>query len=293
MDPFGVKTTPLAIVVALTLAVRAQRKKTLTPSGAIAGCAVGFLIVATGLRGFVLLFFYQIGSAATKYKKSIKEQRDATIAGHAARGPTQVLAVSITPVALSLLHVIYCGPEQAIDFHSSQLASCLTCSILSHHATGLADTLASELGILSSEIPILITQPWRRVPAGTNGGITMMGTVVSLVGGAIIGLLTVAMDFLSGIPPLNVLPMIVLGASTGLIGSLLDSLIGATLQSSLYDEERKLVYHANSDNLPPTTTISGVNLLTNEQVNFVSSVISGLLGGWVLGPWIFNAMEEN
>ena len=131
------------------------------------------------------------------------------------------------------------------------------------------------------------------MPPGTNGGITLQGTVASLAGGAIIGLLTVAMDFLSGISPLNVLPMLLLGGTAGLVGSTMDSLIGATLQSSIYDPERKLIYHANSDNLPPsenTTMISGINILTNEHVNFVSSIITALLGGWVLAPLIFRTV---
>ncbi|CAB9515650.1 Transmembrane protein 19 [Seminavis robusta] len=293
MDPFGVVTTPMAIAITLALAIRAHRKKNLTPSGAVAGSAVGFLIVGTGLRGMVLFFFYQIGSMATKYNKLAKEQKDATLAGHAARGVPQVLAVSITPVALSLMHALWCGAEQPIVFHhdndNNNLAASLTCGILAHHATCLADTLASELGILSKTTPILITNPWRRVPAGTNGGITVLGTFWSLAGGAVIGLLTVLMDFLSGIfVPSNVLPMILLGAVSGVVGSLADSLLGATLQSSYYDSDKKMTYHANSEDLPATAELlSGINLLTNEQVNFVSSLITTAIGGWVLGPLVF------
>ena len=297
MDPFGIKTTPLAVVVALALAVRAQKRKNLTPSGAFVGCLVGFLIVASGLRGMNLFFFYQIGSFATKYKKLAKEQKDATMAGRHARGGLQVLAVAVTPVVLSLLHVWCCGKERPVEFVSENdsnknLASSLTCAVLAHHATCLADTLASELGILSQQTPILITQPWRSVPAGTNGGVTILGTFVSLVGGVIIGALAVAMDFLSGLP-LNAANMVLLGGISGLVGSLADSLIGAILQSSYYDTERKLVYHANSDNLPKTAKlVSGINLLTNEQVNFVSGLITSLLGGWVLGPLVFGISSQ-
>ena len=305
MDPFGIVTTPLAITIALALAIRAQRKKTLTRSGAITGCIVGFLIVGTGLRGMVLFFFYQLGSFATKYHQTTKERKDATLAHSSARGSLQVLAVSVTPVLLSLLHALWFGAEQPIQFfddttthHQAQshqnLASSLTCAILAHHATSLADTLASELGILSQETPILITRPWMRVPAGTNGGITLLGTFWSLAGGAIIGVLTVLMDVVSGImAPSNVIPMIVLGAISGLFGSLVDSLLGATLQSSLYDADKKLIYHANSDNLPPSLErISGMNLLTNEQVNFVSSTLTAYVGGWILGPWIFGSAKS-
>ena len=300
MDPFGIKSTPLATVVALALAVRAKKRKTLTPSGAVVGCLVGFFMVATGLRGMNLFFFYQIGSLVTKYKKQIKEQKDATMAGHTARGGLQVLAVAVTPVVLSLLHAWICGKEQPVEFFAvsgkqqlyshKNLASSLTCAVLAHHATCLADTLASELGILSRQTPILITQPWRRVPAGTNGGVTLLGIFVSILGGGIMGLLCVAMDFLSGLPALNVARMIGFASISGMFGSLADSFLGALLQSSLYDEEKKLTFHANSDNLPKSAKlISGMNLLTNEQVNFVSGLITALFGGWVLAPWVFVA----
>jgi len=293
MDPFDVKITSLGAVVALALARRAQKKKNLTVSGAVAGCGVGWILVATGLRGFLLLIFYQLGSVATKYKQSLKEKRDATMADtHSARSAAQVFAVSATPVVLSLLHAFYCGKEQPVNFSHNddarKLASSLTCAVLAHHATCLADTLASEMGILSQQTPILITQPWRQVPAGTNGGITVLGLFWSLAGGAIIGFFAAVLDFCSGLAPLNASKMIVFGALSGLVGSLADSLIGATLQSSYYDKERKLTFHANSDNLPQSATlISGMNVLTNEQVNSVSGLITALLGGWIMAPIIF------
>ena len=56
------------------------------------------------------------------------------------------------------------------------------------------DTWASELGTVTSfafdakSAPILITQPWRHVPKGTNGGVSLMGLVASFAGGAVVGL---------------------------------------------------------------------------------------------------------
>lgn len=286
MDPFRPKALVLATALATFLAVRAIKKKSLTKLGAMVGFVVGFSIVATGLRGVTLFAFYQIGSWATKYKMTVKQGKDATACESATRGPSQVLACSIAATVLSMMHAIWCGSEDAIDMNAKPLASRLTLAVLSHHACCLGDTLASELGILSSAAPVLVTKPWKRVPPGTNGGITLIGTIWSLVGGALMGLFTVAMDLLSGINPLQSMQKIAFGAICGFIGSMIDSFLGATLQMTYFDVEKKLVYH--DQHLDSAKPVAGnVPLLNNEQVNFVSVVATMFLGGWIIGPMIF------
>jgi uncharacterized protein (TIGR00297 family) len=286
MQPFGVKATALATLVAVLLSYRALRKKSLTPTGAASAFAVGFLSIWTGARGFNLLVFYQIGTTATKYKKDLKIKIDGTIAtsGSQARGPMQVLACSLIAVVLGLIHGVYCGEEGAIDFEDSYLASCLTCGILAHHSTCLADTLASELGILSKSPPVLVTQPWRRVPSGTNGGVTLMGFFWSMLGGFIIGLSTILLDYLAGISPLHALPILAFTSACGLLGSLIDSLLGATIQQTFYDPDSKLVYQEEDKRPYSAKLLIGVNALTNEQVNLVSVAVTTAIGGWFLGP---------
>lgn len=58
---------------------------------------------------------------------------------------------------------------------------------LGHFACCMGDTLASELGILAPSPPRLVTT-LRSVPPGTNGGISVPGTLFSAAGGALIGL---------------------------------------------------------------------------------------------------------
>lgn len=295
MEPFGVKATIMATCVASLLSWRAIRKKSLTVHGSVAAFCVGFLSIWTGLRGFNLLIFYQIGTTATKYKKDYKMKVDGTIAtsGSQARGPTQVLACSLIAVILGLIHGVLCGKEGSIDFvpdsssQSTTLASSLTCGIVAHHATCLADTLASELGILSKSQPVLITQPWRRVPSGTNGGITVVGLFWSIVGGLIIGLSTLLLDYLAGITPLNAVSMLGFSSTCGLVGSLFDSLLGATIQQTYYDPDSKLVYQEEDKKPSSAKLLIGINALTNEQVNFVSVALATVIGGWYLGPMFF------
>lgn len=50
----------------------------------------------------------------------------------------------------------------------------------------MGDTLASELGILSSSPPILLTT-LKTVPPGTNGALSLLGTAASVGGGMAMG----------------------------------------------------------------------------------------------------------
>lgn len=99
------------------------------------------------------------------------------------------------------------------------------------------DTWASELGTaFGTDDPILITS-WRRVPRGTNGGISLIGTIFSTLGGLCIGISHyLAVLYFSDktlwiyAPPQW--PIILLSAFAGFFGSFIDSILGATLQYS-------------------------------------------------------------
>lgn len=303
MQPFSVTATLVATLMASMLALRAHRKKSLTPAGSVAAFAVGFLLIVTGWRGFNLLVFYFVAMQATKYKKDVKAKIDGTIAtqGTAIRGVSQVLACSLLATVLSLWHAMVCGAERPIEFsrttsNNHRLPSQLACAIIAHHATCLADTLASELGILNQSPPVLITQPWKRVPSGTNGGVSLLGFFWSALGGAIIGVSTVLLDSISGILAASessslhqAIRITVFSTCCGLLGSILDSLLGATLQQSYFVPETKMVYQEEDMRPEKAKLVAGINLLTNELVNVVSVALTCLLGGWVLGPIFFTA----
>ena len=120
-------------------------------------------------------------------------------------------------------------------------------------------------------------------------GVTIEGTLWSATGGAIIGLSTILFDYISGTSPLNVLPILVFGTVCGFLGSLIDSFLGATLQQTYWDENKKLVYHFTTKGRPKSAILlSGYNVLSNEQVNFVSLILTTTVAGWVVGPLLFS-----
>lgn len=100
------------------------------------------------------------------------------------------------------------------------------------------------------------------------------------------GLGTLLMDILSGIHT-RPWEMMVFSSLCGLVGSILDSFLGALVQATYYDKDTKLVYCNKCDAPKTAVHIGGRDILTNAQVNFASVLVTSLFGGLVLAPFIF------
>lgn len=88
---------------------------------------------------------------------------------------------------------MYHSPEHCYGF-GGLARNVLPIGIIANYAAVAADTFSSELGILSSSLPRLITSPtFRQVPKGTNGGVTGTGLLAGLLGSAIISAVGVAL----------------------------------------------------------------------------------------------------
>lgn len=143
------------------------------------------------------------------------------------------------------------------------------------------DTWASEVGSVIGGTPRLITT-WKQVPKGTNGGVTLIGTLCSIAGGLVIGIAywitETVFIYLNGdsgtISPWSQYPYAIIGAASGLFGSLVDSILGATLQYSGYSEKLNKVVNVPGEGVKH---ISGLNILDNHSVNFLSSLITALV----------------
>lgn len=288
MIPFGLHSIALGASVATIICMKGVKKKSLSKSGALTAWFVGFLSISCGLRGFLVFFFYQLGSSATKFKKSIKEKLDSAASEGSVRGPHQVLACSIIAIVFAFIHASLYGEEKPIDFLNYPAESSLTCGIIAHYACCCADTLASELGILATQSPFLVTKPWKKVPRGTNGGITFLGLFWSALGGFLISMGTIILDWISGTEITNIFTLLMYGTTCGLLGSLLDSILGATVQSTYYDEDKKQIYVGANVKDVSILHICGYEILTNAQVNLVSVLGTTLLGGYVIGPFFYN-----
>jgi uncharacterized protein (TIGR00297 family) len=141
------------------------------------------------------------------------------------------------------------------------------CAYLGHYACCCGDTWASELGMLSTTPPrfILTGEP---VAAGTNGGVSPLGLLASLLGGKTVGFAFAVALRLQGWN-VAVGKLSLLGAFGGLLGSLVDSLVGATLQATYISTATGQVCRSSHADAVLT---HGRNVLSNTQVNVVASV---------------------
>lgn len=171
------------------------------------------------------------------------------------------------------------------------LSSLYSLATLAALCCSCGDTWASEVGSVIGGKPRLVTT-WKRVPMGTNGGISLIGVACSAAGGAVVGtsyLLTLIIfwneeDF-TGVDIYSQLHIVLVGALSGLAGSMVDSILGATLQFSGYSEKLRRVVNSPG---PGVVHVSGWNVLDNHTVNLLSSLLTAiaipLSWGWLVTP---------
>ncbi len=181
-----------------------------------------FIVITSGFNWLILLLLFLIlGTVFTQFRKTYK-QRIGLV--HEKRTVRNVISNGIVPVILAIFGN-YAGFIGAIS-------------------AATADTLASEIGVLSS--PVLITTR-EVVKPGTDGGVSILGTLAGLLGALIIGVSA----FIVKVSP-DITHSICISVIAGLVGCFADSLLGATLERN--------------------------GLFNNEHVNLTATIIGALVG---------------
>ncbi|XP_051886708.1 transmembrane protein 19 isoform X2 [Pristis pectinata] len=248
---------------------------------------VGIILTVANFSFFsALLTFFVSSSKLTKWKAEVKKRLDAEYKEGGQRNWLQVFCNGGIPTEIALLYMIENGPgEIAINFSKQYTASWMCLSLLGALACSSGDTWASEIGsVLSKKQPRLITT-WEQVPIGTNGGVTLVGLVASLLGGTVVGLAYLLTQFmfvedLDSSPPQW--PVVLYGAAAGFLGSILDSYLGATMQYSGFDEDSGMVVNHMT---PNGMHISGKPILDNNAVNLFSAILIALLLPGITWPF--------
>lgn len=168
---------------------------------------------------------------------------------------------------------------------------------MSHYAAVAADTFSSELGILAISRPFLITdftglasfQP-RRVPPGTNGGVTIYGLAGGAAGAALIAVaVLLTAPFCRDWTVLDKASLLVGIIVCGTCGSILDSVMGGLLQASVVDVKNGKVIEGHGGGKvvyqPGGKLLVGRDILSNNGVNFAMATALSILPIAVL--WVY------
>ncbi|MEW6295477.1 MAG: DUF92 domain-containing protein [Candidatus Diapherotrites archaeon] len=172
------------------------KKKNYDIEGILTGNIIGIAsYLLGGLTAFmVIAYFFVIGEIGTRYGRNKRKDK------HEKRSTGNVLGNSLPS--------FFFLPFSSIAFFSGI-------------ASALADTLAAEIGMLSKKKPVLITD-FRKVERGTDGAITALGLIASIIGAGLIALIHYGLFR-------NINSFIII-LIAGFLGSIADSFLGATLQ---------------------------------------------------------------
>ncbi len=222
----------LAAAFALAFAWLAWRIRGVTISGAIAGACICFLLLVGAGPGAVVALgtVFALTWISTLLGRQHK-QRLGTAEAKTGRRASQVLAnLGIAAICATVYR-----------FYDAN-AVCLI-AMVAALSEAAADTVSSEIGQVVGKAPRLITT-WQRVPTGTDGGVTLSGTLAGACAAAIVGLASVY----TGIIPSNRFVLVVAAAVGGMLA---DSILGALF-------ERKKLLNNDAVNLLGTAVAAGI-----------------------------------
>jgi len=197
-----------------------------TVSGALAGYAIALAVyLSRGIGGFLVLVSVFLVAWLTTRIGYQRKQQLGTAENARGRSAAQVIANLGAAAGFCIAGSTTGNP----NFFVAGMAA---------FAEAASDTAASECGQAWSQRAYIITT-LRPVPAGSNGGISLPGTLAAIVAATLVSGIAAGV----GVLPASSVPI---AASAAVLGTIIDSLLGATL-------ETRGVMNNNAVNLAGTT----------------------------------------
>ncbi len=185
------------------------KKKVIDKSGFIASIIVGLGVVfSLPLPWFIpLIILFVLGGLTARYKWDLK-RRIGKAERKGGRTYANVFGNGLVPLVSAILYFVTKNPVFIYAYLASVGEAC-------------ADTVATEIGQLSKNKPMLITN-LKRVRPGTSGGISILGEIA-----AIIAIVVTILYPIAHYHQFNIFIPVLLSS---FIGVNVDSIIGATLE---------------------------------------------------------------
>jgi uncharacterized protein (TIGR00297 family) len=228
----------------------------------IGGSMIAFLMgsIIFGFGGwaytFAILGFFILSSILSRIGKKKKKQIESMYQKSGVRDFHQALANGGVATAIVLV-AFFSGFDYLYYVYIAALAA------------ATADTWGTELGIFSMTKPVLITT-FKPVNPGTSGGISMVGSIASLLGSFVIVVIG------SFFYEFNTFQFGVVVIS-GFAGSLFDSVLGATVQGQFRCQICSKITESKSHCDTKAIIYQGIKSIDNDIVNIFSIIFAALI----------------
>jgi uncharacterized protein (TIGR00297 family) len=198
-----------ALLVTAAFASLAYALGMISRSGALGGLLVGTTIYASlGPRGFAVLTLFVIGGSLLTRLGYGSKQRSGTAQEHGGRRSARNALANCAVATFCAVLTAATGSEPP------------TAAFVASMGAAFADTAESEIGQLFSRTPRLIST-LRKVPPGTDGAVSLPGTIAGVGAASFTAALGLALGMLAAPWPA------LLVAISAFLGTVADSLIGA------------------------------------------------------------------
>lgn len=239
--------------------VVAWRMEYLTGSGAVAGGLFGASLVGLGGWEWIApaLTFFLLSSALSRWATESKGAYAEASAREGRRDASQVLANGGVAWLLLLVHAL--APQELLYW-----------GFVASLAAAAADTWASEVGPVFRQQPRMILSG-RPVPAGTSGAVSWAGTLAGVLGALVIWA-TAWWTAPDAVRSVGLAASLLAVAGGGTLGSLVDSLAGATIEAVYPDPRTGHLVHDPPAGIE-TAPARGWRPVNNEVVNALCTTI--------------------
>jgi len=256
----SIQRTLLGLLLSSSIGLLAYRRRSLNRSGVAGAILTGTTTVGIGgwAWGLSLIFFFVSSSLLSHFRERDKAViAEDKFSKGSERDIWQVAANGGVATLLTLGYGLNT---------SSAIRNACEAGYIGAFATATADTWATELGTLNTQLPRLITTGKTTTP-GTSGAITPLGTAVAALGATALGL------FYALLCCQRHLSLSFVALVSGLAGSLCDSYLGATVQAMYYcptckKETERHMHNCGTQTVP----LRGISWMNNDAVNFLATL---------------------
>ncbi len=249
------------VALLLVLSILALVSKQLNLGGTIGAFLLGLsIILAFGFGGLAIYLFFVVGAAVLSKlnnKNELYEEAESIQEKSGKRDFAQVFANGGIGFILACIYLLSPNPLILVMFGASV-------------AEAVSDTFAGEVGLLtrSRVVSILTGRPLK---PGLSGGVSLMGTLAALIGSFLIAVLWYSVYYKPALGTISYIAVITLA---GFVGSIVDSILGLTIQAQYYDKSSDRIVEKEYLDGKKLPLVRGFRIINNDKVNFISNLFS-------------------